>query len=235
MVSIHHKCSLHTSFLHPFIVTWLHCMTTFLLKNVTILFVTSAVISKSHYWTHMPPISILVACTPNGGIGIRGTMPWYLPPDLMNFQKMTSTTTTPGMQNAVIMGRKTWDSLPKKPLNGRRNVVVTRAPDMRQVESYPSLDTAIHILSRPDSKVETIFIIGGGELYQTAIRHPLCSKVYLTMLVNDIECDTYFPLNEMDNYFELASLSEVHQYKNIEYVYMEYHKKPCNTCQCIQV
>jgi len=75
------------------------------------------------------PFSLVVAATQRGGIGLNNSIPWKLSTDMKFFKKVTSTTTDASKLNAVIMGRKTWDSIPQKfrPLPGRLNIVLTRS------------------------------------------------------------------------------------------------------------
>lgn len=141
---------------------------------------------------------ILVACTKNGGIGYQGKIPWYLQPDLKWFQTKTTETIHPHKRNAIIMGRNTWNSLPKKPLKNRRNIVLTTSKMVEDIiaeggEVYRSLDDALEYLKK-DPVVEQIFVIGGGKLYETAISHPVCKCVYLTRIEKEYECDTFFPI-----------------------------------------
>ena len=79
----------------------------------------------------MKNVSIVVAATEAGGIGKGGRIPWHLRGDMAHFRQLTSTTEKEGNRNSVIMGRKTWDSLPTKyrPLPNRYNIVITRSPD----------------------------------------------------------------------------------------------------------
>lgn len=82
----------------------------------------------------MKTFSLVVASTQKGGIGLNGNLPWKkIPGDMAFFRKVTSTTTDPTLQNAVIMGRKTWESIPSKfrPLPGRLNVILTRQEALR--------------------------------------------------------------------------------------------------------
>lgn len=151
---------------------------------------------------------ILVACTKNGGIGKNGTIPWYLPPDLKWFQQITSTTRDPHKQNAIIMGKNTWKSLPKKPLRGRRNIVLTTSlieDDYKNIiseggEIYHSLEDALFHLQM-DQTVEGIYVIGGEKLYEIAVLHPDCRNIYLTRIENggNYNCDTFFPINVLTN------------------------------------
>lgn len=137
--------------------------------------------------------SIIVAADRNNGIGCRGKLPWpRLKHDLEHFKALT-------MGGAVIMGRRTWDSLPAsvRPLPGRLNVVLTRfgrgwpALDDRTGAFYgSSLDES---LAFTDKSRMSPFVIGGGQLYKLTLAHQDCSTVYLTRIDAEYECDTWLP------------------------------------------
>ncbi len=175
---------------------------------------------------------IAVACTKDGGIGKDGKIPWYLQPDLRYFQKITSATFNASKQNAVIMGRNTWNSLPKRPLKGRRNIVLTTSKDVEPIiaeggEVYRSLDDALTHLGN-DENVEKMFVIGGGKLYEEAIDHPLCKCVFATIIENDndYKCDTFFPIKKMrsDQFYICGSTLGMY-YKDIRFSYIRYCRK----------
>ncbi len=154
--------------------------------------------------------SVMVACTADGGIGRDGNIPWYCSKDLKYFQKIT-TECEDGKQNAVIMGRKTWESLPKKPLKNRKNIVLSRSGAMDGTVS--SLEDALK-MAQNDAEIDRIFVIGGGEVYREAIMHPDCERVYMTVMEVELNrpCDTFFPIADMLRSFEKephAVLSEV--------------------------
>lgn len=157
------------------------------------------------------PVSLVVAVAENGGIGIDGNLPWRLRNELRVFKQMTCSVNDAAKKNAVIMGRKTWSSIPSKmrPLEGRVNVVLSRkAIDSTGVESLRkeldipadvdvcgSLDAALKALeSRSD--IERAFVIGGASVYAEALLHESCESVHLTRVYGDFKCDTFFP--EMD-------------------------------------
>jgi dihydrofolate reductase len=130
-----------------------------------------------------PPLTLIAAIARNGVIGKGNALPWHLPEDLRRFKALTT-------GQAVIMGRKTWDSLPAKfrPLPNRLNIVVTRNRDYRAEGAtvVGSLDAAIHA-----SQTLTPFVIGGAELYAHAL--PLAQRLELTEIDADIEGDAHFP------------------------------------------
>lgn len=128
-------------------------------------------------------LSVIVAADRAGAIGLRGDMLWHLRGDLRRFKAITT-------GKAVVMGRKTWESLPRRPLPGRLNVVVTRQPDYRAEGATVagSLREAIGVAAG----VPEIFVIGGGEIYRQAM--PLATRLYLTrILATAPQADTWFP------------------------------------------
>jgi len=129
-------------------------------------------------------ISLVAAVARGGVIGRDNAIPWRLPEDMERFRALT-------MGHPVVMGRRTWASLPERfrPLPGRRNVVVTRSPDWYAdgAERAGSLDEALRLLEG----VPQVFVIGGAELYVAAL--PLADALLLTEVKLDVEGDTVFP------------------------------------------
>ncbi len=128
------------------------------------------------------PISIIVAVARNGAIGINNKLLWHIPEDFKWFKRHTS-------GHPVIMGRRTWESLPIKPLPGRKNIVITDVPEdcFPGTTCVPSLEEALGLM---DSGQEN-FIIGGGMVYRQFL--PIARKVYLTVVDRDFEADVWFP------------------------------------------
>jgi dihydrofolate reductase len=107
---------------------------------------------------------------------------------------------TPTDRNAVLMGRKTWDSLPQsyKPLPNRLNAILSRQPGRRSDGThmiFPDLDHALRDLHelRADGSVREFYVIGGAEIYATALAHPRCGRVYLTRIDSTFDCDAFMP------------------------------------------
>ncbi|KAI8109843.1 hypothetical protein M9434_001122 [Picochlorum sp. BPE23] len=140
---------------------------------------------------------IVVAATRQGGIGKDGTLPWKLPGDMAYFKKLTTTTRDAAKKNAVIMGRKTWESIPKKfrPLSGRVNVVLSRQMEEEGgMVVKRSLEDAMAYLQKDlAGSLENVFVIGGGEVYKEALASPLLSAIHLTRVEGDVDCDTFMP------------------------------------------
>jgi dihydrofolate reductase len=129
-------------------------------------------------------VSLILARADNGVIGARGGLPWRLPDDLRRFKTLT-------MGKPCIMGRRTWDSLPKKPLPGRTNIVVTRSrtfADERALVVH-SLDEAL-AEARKQNPSE-IMVIGGAEIFAEAL--PLAGRIHLTEVHASPEGDVRIP------------------------------------------
>ena len=129
-------------------------------------------------------IALVAAVARGGVIGRDGIVPWRVPEDLARFRELT-------MGQPVVMGRKTWESLPDRfrPLPGRRNVVVTRNATWHAegAERAGSLEDALHLVEG----AERVFVIGGGELYAAAL--PLADELLLTEIDIEVKGDTWFP------------------------------------------
>ena len=163
--------------------------------------------------------SIVVAVDSKLGIGKDNTLPWRLPGDLKAFKEIT-TRSESGKPNAVIMGRKTWDSLPPKvkPLPGRLNIVVSRQKDLELPESCilsHSLDEALRAC-KPEELSEA-FVLGGSQLFDIALEHPSLHKVYLTEIYKDFDCDCFFP--DYKGKLSTVSSSQMQSENGVDYVF----------------
>ena len=129
-------------------------------------------------------INLIYARAANGVIGHNNAMPWHLPEDLAHFKKLT-------LGSPVIMGRKTWDSLPPKfrPLPGRLNVVITRQANWRAAgaQTAGSLQDALALCPAASD----VWIIGGAQIYAQA--EPLASRIEVTHIDKDFVGDAFAP------------------------------------------
>lgn len=139
-------------------------------------------------------IVLIVAAADNGVIGKNGAIPWRLPEDLRRFKALT-------MGHPIVMGRKTWDSFPKKPLPGRTNIVITRQLGWRADGAVPatSLEDALRLA---EDLGDTVFIIGGGEIYRAALT--LATHVELTEVHRAFDGDAHFPALDKSAWRETA-------------------------------
>lgn len=162
-------------------------------------------------------ISAIVAVDENFGIGFNGDLLEHIPEDLKHFKELTS-------GHTVVMGRKTWDSLPKKPLPNRHNLVITKDPSIYELTNEVQFYTLrqIEVLMLKNKNVN-YFIIGGGQIYEKLL--PICDKVYLTkIMVSHENVDTYFPNIELMDNWKCVEQSEIKQYNDISYQFKTYSR-----------
>jgi len=160
-------------------------------------------------------ISIIVAVSEDFGIGNKNELLWHLPEDMKRFRKLTYGKT-------VIMGKKTWESLPKRPLPGRKNIVITDVPG-------ECIDCSITAYSIDDAlskceKGEEIFVIGGGSIYRQFMN--IADRLYITHVHKKAPADVYFPKIERG----VWKVIEREEFKpldkeGIPYTYIIYERK----------
>lgn len=182
----------------------------------------------------MKKFSLIAACCENGGIGVDQKLPWRLKNEMNYFNRITTTTTSgdDGKMNAVIMGRKTWLSIPDKfrPLSNRVNIVVSRQLDGKSAGCdgvYGSLEGAIEGASSMD-KVDGIFIVGGEKVYQDSLQFPQCHRIYLTRIHAHFDCDTFFPKFDETIFQEITSdqvPQGVQEENGLKYTFHLYERK----------
>ncbi len=145
-------------------------------------------------------VSLLAAVARGGVIGNAGGIPWRIAEDARRFRAVT-------MGHPVVMGRRTWDSLPTRfrPLPGRRNIVVTRNQlwAATGAERAGSLGDALDLVEG----TPRVFVIGGGELYAEAL--PLADELLLTEIDVEVDGDTFFPPFDRDVFAETSRESHV--------------------------
>jgi dihydrofolate reductase len=131
-----------------------------------------------------PVIALIVAVAENGVIGRDGKLPWRISEDMKWFRERTA-------GRPLIMGRKTWESFPKRPLPGRTNIVITRDASYKAEGAVvvTSLERALDVAYGEEPA--EIMVIGGAEVYRAAL--PLARRIYLTNVHGEIEGDTHFP------------------------------------------
>ena len=172
---------------------------------------------------------LVVACDLNRGIGIHNQLPWRLREDMKNFSRLTTERHASGQngsaRNAVIMGRKTWESIPAKfrPLPDRLNIVLTSRADLELppgVVSCKSLDESLKAAAA--NHCPNTFVIGGARIYEEAMAHPSCRRLYITEVLGKFECDVFFPLYK--ERFNLISEEPPREENGIQYSFKVYEK-----------
>ncbi len=165
----------------------------------------------------MRDFAIVVACDKENGIGKNNALPWHAPQDLKQFKTITSQAHPNGKPNALIMGRRTWESLPVKfrPLPNRINVVLSRQ-SLDLPTGVVLCDGLKSALSQMGD-VGYVFVIGGANVYAQAIQHPQLKKIYLTRIDATHECDAFFP--QIPQQFVLANATVSEDVKIIFQIY----------------
>lgn len=166
----------------------------------------------------IPTLSIIVALAANNAIGKDNRLLWHLSDDLKRFKALTT-------GHAVIMGRKTFDSLPRGPLPNRRNIVLTHNADF-----HPEGVEVVHSVGAAFDRVRTdteTFIMGGAAIYELFL--PFVQRLYVTRIHHDFEGDVFFPTIDL-SVFHPVSESElmVDSKSDLSYSYITYERR-CRT------
>lgn len=174
-------------------------------------------------------VALVVAVDRDFGIGKNNDLPWHLPEDLKHFKSITTKTQDDSKKNIVIMGRKTWESLPAsfRPLPNRINMVLTRNHNQlfeSGVLRCSSLEEALDLSEELCDKgvAESVFLIGGGQLFTQGVNHKKCQAIYLTQIDRSYRCDTFFP-SIPNNFLLTEELSKKHSEKGgVDYQFKYY-------------
>lgn len=148
-----------------------------------------------------PEINIIVAYDKDHGIGYRGKMPWNLPADLRHFQRVT-------LGHPIIMGRRTWESLPGI-LPNRQNIVISStlgAIKSPYVNVVDSLESALVV-----ANTERVFVIGGGQLYLEAVNHSCTRRVIATEIDAEFQADAWFPHLDAEKWYVSGNVPQIPQ------------------------
>ncbi|XP_068710691.1 dihydrofolate reductase-like isoform X2 [Montipora foliosa] len=167
---------------------------------------------------HLRHVNCVAAMASNRGIGKDGKLPWpTLRTDLDFLARITTTVKDKGKWNAVLLGRKTWesvDSSERRPLPGRLNIVISRTlqvPPRGAHHVCDSVWSAVKMLSAdPFTRtVEGIFVLGGTEVYREAIQSSYCHRIYLTEIYKEFHADAFFPTFDKNTYTLISNPSDV--------------------------
>lgn len=164
----------------------------------------------------MTQITLIAAHADKRCIGINNQMPWHLPEDFAFFKQYT-------LGKPVIMGRKTWESLPKKPLPERRNIVISRQADYvaEGAETAASLEAALAMCA----EAPEIIIMGGEQIYRLAL--PVATDLRLTEVGLQVEGDAFFPEYSAEEWVEQSRASHVSA-KGVDYAFVHYVRRGGN-------
>lgn len=170
-----------------------------------------------------PNLSIIVAVAQNWAIGKDNDLLWHISDDLKRFKALTG-------GHTVIMGRRTFDSLPKKPLPKRRNIVLTHDTAFRY-EVPPTASGTLEVahsvpalLKMVEGEEET-FLIGGATLYRDLL--PFVQRMYVTWVYRDFEADVFFPKIDPSAFRQISLTDRMTDPQSgLEYAYAEYVRRP---------
>ncbi len=178
----------------------------------------------------MKDFSIVIAVDEMNGIGKNGRLAWNIPEDTKFFQNITTTVKKEKKQNAVIMGRKTWESIPEKyrPLPKRLNCVLSSdySNNTEEIDEnsygFSDFEKCLTFINKRKD-IEQIFIIWGSYLYNLVLDNPYLDLIYITRVYWDFNCDVFF--SDIPYEFIEISKSEKKKYKDIEYQFFVYKRK----------
>lgn len=177
-------------------------------------------------------MELIAACELNGGIGYNNDIPWEtIKEDLKHFYKIT-TTSPPHLTNAIVMGSKTWESLPYKPLKKRLNLILSRKGlsikeyQPEHVKVFNSREALTKFLLEYNQKINKVFIIGGQEIYN--LFYTAITKVHLTMIKQFYKCDRFLDIKYINENFDIVekinkqdisiiTMTRKNELKNLDY------------------
>lgn len=178
----------------------------------------------------MKPVSLILACTYDGGIGYKNIIPWHIPEELKKFATITKCVNDKTKKNAVIMGRRTWQSI-SKPLPGRINIVISTREFLKRENSdnlhyVSSIAEALNFCEKSDY-IEKAFIIGGASIYDEFIWRGKYD-IYLSVLFyNDYKTDSKIDINMLFANYVLAK-DDRYEKEHMNRKFASYICKPRN-------
>lgn len=173
--------------------------------------------------------SLILACTLEGGIGFNNKIPWNIPKELKLFKKITNDINCYVKKNAIIMGRKTWESLPFKPLKDRINIIITSEPNKINHNNdliivCKNLDEALNYCEN-SILIDKIFIIGGKSIYDLCLNDNRyknkIDNIHLSIIKNKYNCDTFINLKQILNEFNKYDFNDI--IFNSDFMYLKLH------------
>lgn len=177
----------------------------------------------------MKDFSIILAVDNENGLWKCWDLAWSIPEDMKYFRDTTTQTKDPNKQNAVIMGRRTWNSIPEKykPFKNRKNFILSRwyedgTSNENGVYEFSSFDSCLQAASKMQD-IEEIFIIWWSQLYNESIQHPRLKKAYITRIYSKFHCDIFF--HGLPLHFKLQSRSEMKEHQWLEFEFSVYERK----------
>ncbi|XP_016125660.1 dihydrofolate reductase [Sinocyclocheilus grahami] len=182
------------------------------------------------------PIRLIAAACSDMGIGKNGQLPWSLPKEFQFFMDTITAVSAPGKKNLVVWGRICWFSCSETvfPLANCTNLVLSRkltAVPPRAHYLCKDFGSVIHLASEPPlcHIVETIWVLGGPEVYKESLEHPWCDLIYLTDIMADFDCDVFFPKFDRNVFRKQKGFpgvpDEIHEENGIKFQFQVFKKE----------
>lgn len=149
-------------------------------------------------------ITLIAAMDANNLIGAGNALPWHLPEDLAHFKETT-------LNRPIIMGRKTWESLPLRPLPKRHNIVITSG-EIEGIDCFDSINTALEFAATLSDEV---FVIGGASIYQQTIAY--ADRLLISMVDGTFAGDTYFPDIDLAKWTKVSHIGTRNGFNIMDY------------------
>jgi dihydrofolate reductase len=156
-----------------------------------------------------PRITLIVAVAENGVIGAKGGLPWHLPEDLKRFKALT-------LGKPILMGRKTWESLPRKPLPGRTNIVVTRDSGFQDAGAVVAHSIEDALVAAESEHPEEIMVIGGAAIFAATL--PLAYRIHWTQIIASPDGDAIMP--PLDSHWQEIAREGPFESGGLRYAFM---------------
>ena len=172
-------------------------------------------------------INIIVALCNNNGIGFNNSLPWKFKRDMKYFSVMTKMKVNKYEKNAIIMGRKTWESIPKKPLSERFNIIISNTLniDEENTKSFKNIEDSIQYCI--DNDFNNLWVIGGVSIYKYFIDNKIVNYIYVTEIKEHYECDTFFPIimDRSEDYILDTKYTMIERENNTNLIFKCYKSK----------
>lgn len=177
----------------------------------------------------MKKFSIILAVDNENGIGKCWDLAWYIPEDMKYFKDTTTKTKSEKKQNALIMWRKTWESIPEKyrPFKNRKNFILSRNYENMTMNEqwayqFSNIDACLEFIESQQD-IEEVFVIWGSQIYNQCLTHPQFKTAYITRIYEKYHCDVFF--DGLPSWFELRTRSKKKQHEGVEFEFSVYKKK----------
>ena len=169
--------------------------------------------------------NVIVGMCKNRGIGVNNTLPWHIKEDLQLFSKLTKG----DGNNAIIMGKNTWNSLPNHPLPSRDNLIISSSLDISKnspknnyIKTFTTIENVIFFCN--EQKYETVWIIGGEQIYSSFLSLDVINNIFISYINDIFICDKYFPLLD-ENKWKITERKSIENTKNINLNLIIYQNK----------